>query len=200
MLFVDLQSQYKKYQAEIDARMRAVLAHGQFIMGPEIAELEAALAEYVRVKHAITVASGTDSLEIAFRASASAPATKSSPCRSPGSAPRKHWPGRRQAGLRGYRAELLQHECRALKAAITPRTKAIMPVSLFGQMPDYRQINHRRKHRLPVWKMARRALAPPNGAGELRGHPIGSTSFFPAKPLGCYGEGGALFAVTMTGR
>src|SRR5512147_2160550 len=68
MQFIDLQHQYRRHQGEIDARMKRVLEHGQYIMGPEIAELEAALATYVGVKHAITVASGTDSLEIALRA------------------------------------------------------------------------------------------------------------------------------------
>src|SRR5512139_2449140 len=68
MEFIDLKSQYGKYQAEIDARLNAVLTHGHFIMGPEIAELEAQLAQYVGVKHCITVASGTVSLEIALRA------------------------------------------------------------------------------------------------------------------------------------
>ena len=68
MEFVDLKSQYRAYQNEIDARMRAVLDHGHFIMGPEIAELEGLLAEYVGVKHCLTVASGTHSLEIALRA------------------------------------------------------------------------------------------------------------------------------------
>ena len=68
MQFIDLKVQYQRYQSEIDARMRAVLEHGQYIMGPEIAEVEQALATYVGVNHCLTVASGTDSLEIALRA------------------------------------------------------------------------------------------------------------------------------------
>jgi UDP-2-acetamido-2-deoxy-ribo-hexuluronate aminotransferase len=68
MEFIDLKQQYRRYQAEIDARLHQVLEHSHFIMGPEIAECEAALAKYVGVTHAITVASGTDSLEIALRA------------------------------------------------------------------------------------------------------------------------------------
>src|SRR5215510_14922308 len=68
MEFIDLKTQYARYKAEIDARMAAVLGHAHFIMGPEITELETALASYVGVKHAITVATGTDSLEIALRA------------------------------------------------------------------------------------------------------------------------------------
>src|SRR5437667_4821462 len=68
MEFVDLRTQYRRYQAAIDARIQAVLDHGHFIMGPEIFELETALAHFVGVKHCITVASGTDSLEIALRA------------------------------------------------------------------------------------------------------------------------------------
>src|SRR5690349_2300687 len=68
MQFIDLATQYQRYQAEIDGRMKAVLAHGQFIMGPEIAEVEKELASYVGARHAITVSSGTHSLEIALRA------------------------------------------------------------------------------------------------------------------------------------
>ena len=68
MQFIDLKTQYERHRAEIDGRMHRVLEHGQFIMGPEIAELESALARFVGAKHAITVASGTDSLEIALRA------------------------------------------------------------------------------------------------------------------------------------
>src|SRR5215831_14068262 len=68
MEFIDLKEQYRRYQPEIDARIQRVLAHGHFIMGPEIAELEVALAKYVGSKHCITVSSGTQSLEIALRA------------------------------------------------------------------------------------------------------------------------------------
>ena len=68
MEFIDLKTQYRKYQAEIDLRMKRVLEHGQFVMGPEILELEKALASYTGARHCLTVASGTDSLEIALRA------------------------------------------------------------------------------------------------------------------------------------
>ena len=68
MQFIDLKTQYQRYQTEIDARMKAVLDHGKFIMGPEIAEMEQTLAEYVGVEHCISVSSGTHSLEIALRA------------------------------------------------------------------------------------------------------------------------------------
>ena len=68
MQFIDLQKQYRLYQSEIDDRIRKVLTHGQFILGPEIAELESLLAAYVGARHCVAVASGTDSLEIALRA------------------------------------------------------------------------------------------------------------------------------------
>ncbi len=84
MEFIDLKTQYRSYQAEIDQRMRSVMDHGRFIMGPEVPELEDALAQYVGVKHCIAVSSGTHSLEIALRASVSAPAMKSSPFPLPG--------------------------------------------------------------------------------------------------------------------
>ena len=197
MHFIDLQTQYQKYQAEIDARMRAVLTHGQFIMGPEIAELEAALARYVGVKHCITVASGTDSLEIALRALGigagdeviTVPFT---------------WISTAEAvALTGAQPVFVDIEARTynidldqIEAAITPRTKAIMPVSLFGQMPDYERINALAARRgLPVIEDAAQSFgATQRGRRSCAATLIGSTSFFPAKPLGCYGEGGALFA------
>lgn len=76
MQFIDLKQQYLNYQPEIDAGIRKVLEHGNFILGPEIAELEKALADYVGVPHAITCASGTDSLEIALRALGIGPGTR----------------------------------------------------------------------------------------------------------------------------
>lgn len=196
MQFIDLRTQYQRYQAEIDARMARVLEHGQFIMGPEIAELETVLASFVDVKHAIAVASGTDSLEIALRALGigpgdeviTVPFTWISSCEV--------------IGLVGatpvfvdiepaiYNLDIAQ-----LERAISPRTKAIMPVSLFGQMPDYDVINAiAARHNVVVIEDAAQSFgATQRGRKSCGVTKIASTSFFPAKPLGCYGDGGALF-------
>lgn len=197
MEFIDLKTQYAKYQREIDSRMRAVLEHGKFIMGPEIAELEEELARYVGVKHCITVASGTMSLEIAFRALDIGPGDEVI------TAPFTWISSAETIGLVGARPifvdiepETFNIDIDLLEAAITPRTKAIMPVSLFGQMPDYARINEiAAKHGIPVVEDAAQSFgATQNGRRSCAVTPISSTSFFPAKPLGCYGDGGALFA------
>lgn len=196
MDFIDLRAQYRAYQAEIDARMRRVLEHGQFVLGPEVAELEAALAAYVGVPHAITVASGTDSLEIALRALGIGPGDEVITVPFT-------WISTAEAVLLvGARPVFVDIEPATyniavdqVEAAITPRTRALMPVSLFGQMPDFERLNTlAARHGLAVIEDAAQSF----GATQLGRRSggvttIGSTSFFPAKPLGCYGEGGALF-------
>ena len=196
MEFIDLQTQYLRYQPEIDARMQAVLRHGRFIMGPEIAELEAQLADRVGVRHAITVASGTDSLEIALRALGIGPGDEVITVPFT-------WISTAEAiGLVGARpvfvdidADTYTMDPERLEAAVTPRTRAIIPVSLFGQMPDFDRINAiAARHRLPVLEDAAQSFgATQRGRRSGGATRLGSTSFFPAKPLGCYGDGGALF-------
>ena len=196
MEFIDLKKQYHAYKVEIDARMASVLEHGRFIMGPEIAELERLLAEFVGVKHAITVASGTDSLEIALRAMEigngdeviTVPFT---------------WISTAEAvALTGARpvfvdidAETYNLDPSALEAAITERTRAIMPVSLYGQVAELGTINEiAAKHGLPVIEDAAQSFGAEQGGRRSCGlSSVGSTSFFPAKVFGCYGDGGALF-------
>jgi UDP-2-acetamido-2-deoxy-ribo-hexuluronate aminotransferase len=196
MQFTDLQEQYRRYQPQIDARMRTVMDHGHFIMGPEIAECEQALAAYVGVKHAITVASGTDSLEIALRAWGIG--TSDEVITVPFT-----WISSAEAiGLVGAKPVFVDIDpldfnidAAKLEAAITSRTKAIMPVSLFGQMPDFAEINAiADKHGIPVLEDAAQSFgASQHGRKSCAVSTAGSTSFFPAKPLGCYGDGGALF-------
>ena len=196
MQFIDLKAQYQKYQADIDRRMAAVLEHGHFIMGPEIAELESALAAYVGVKHCITAASGTDSLEIALRALGIGPGDEVI------TVPFTWISSAEVIGLVGAKPVFVDIEpvtfniaVNQIEAAITPRTKAILPVSLFGQMPNYELINAiASKQGIPVIEDGAQSF----GATQRGRHScgvtlIGSTSFFPAKPLGCYGDGGALF-------
>jgi UDP-2-acetamido-2-deoxy-ribo-hexuluronate aminotransferase len=196
MQFIDLQTQYQKHKAEIDQRIHSVLDHGQFIMGPEIAELESRLAAYVGVKHCLTVASGTDSLEIALRALKiglgdeviTVPFT---------------WISTAEViGLVGAKPvfididpETYNIDVDLIEQAITSRTKAIIPVSLFGQMPDYERINQiAAKFNLTVMEDAAQSFgATQNGRRSCGVTSVSSTSFFPAKPFGCYGDGGALF-------
>lgn len=197
MQFIDIQEQYKRYQAEIDARIKTVLAHGHFILGPEVAELEKVLADYVGVKHCITVASGTDALEIALRALNVGPGDEVV------TVPFTWISTAEVIGLVGAKPVFVDIEPESynldidqLESVVTERTKAIMPVSLFGQMPDYERINAiAARHGLVVIEDAAQSFgATQRGRRSCGVTRLGSTSFFPAKPLGCYGDGGALFA------
>jgi UDP-2-acetamido-2-deoxy-ribo-hexuluronate aminotransferase len=197
MEFIDLKEQYRRYKAETDDRIQRVLAHAHFIMGPEIAELEEALAKYVGVKHCITVASGTASLEIALRALGIGPGDEVV------TVPFTWISTAEVIGLVGARPVFVDVEAGSynmdlgrLEAAITARTKAILPVSLFGQMPDYEKINEiAARHGVPVLEDGAQSFgATQRGRRSCGVTAIGSTSFFPAKPLGCFGDGGALFA------
>ncbi len=197
MEFIDCKEQYRRYKTEIDDRMRAVLAHGQYVMGPEVLELEQALARYVGVKHCITASSGTHTLEIALRALGIGPGDEVV------TVPFTWISTAEVIALVGARPVFVDIEpdtfninVDLLPAAINSRTKAILPVSLFGQMPDYERINAcAAQHGLPVLEDAAQSLgAEQRGRKSGSATTIGSTSFFPAKPLGCYGEGGALFS------
>lgn len=196
MEFIDLKTQYLKYKTEIDARIHRVLDHGRFIMGPEIDELEAQLSTYTGARHAITVASGTDSLEIALRALDIGPGDEviTTPFTWISSA--------EVIGLVGARPVFVDIDAAdynidiaLMEAAITSRTKALMPISLFGQMPDYARINAiAARHGIPVIEDAAQSFgASRDGRKSCSVTAIASTSFFPAKPLGCFGDGGALF-------
>ncbi len=197
MEFIDLKEQYRRYKGEIDDRIQRVLNHGHYVMGPEIAELETALAAYVGVKHCITVASGTDSLEIALRALNIGPGDEVITVPFT-------WISTAEAiALVGAKPVFVDIETVSfnididqIEAAITANTKAIIPVSLFGQMPDYGRINEiAKRHGLTVIEDAAQSFgATQNGVRSCGITAIGSTSFFPAKPFGCYGDGGALFS------
>ncbi len=196
MEFVDLGVQYRTHKAAIDERIHRVLDHGRFIMGPEIGELEKELSTYVGVRHCITVASGTDALEIALRALGIGPGDEVV------TVPFTWISSAEVIGLVGASPVFVDIEpitfnidVTRIEAAITKRTKAILPVSLFGQMPDYTRINEiAARHGIPVIEDAAQSFgATQNGRRSCGVTAIGSTSFFPAKPLGCYGDGGALF-------
>lgn len=196
MQFIDLKTQYSRYREAIDRRIGRVLEHGQYILGPEINELETALARYVGVRHAITVASGTVSLEIALRALGVGPGDEviTVPFTWISTAEVVMLVGARPVFV-DIEPVTFNIDIDKIEPAITPRTKAIIPVSLFGQMPDYDRINAiAEKHGLAVIEDAAQSFgATRNGRKSCGVTLVGSTSFFPAKPLGCYGDGGALF-------
>ncbi len=152
MEFIDLKEQYRRYKADIDERVLRVLSHGQFIQGPEVSEVETALTKFTGVKHCISVASGTASLEIALRALEIGPGDEVI------TVPYTWISSAEVVALVGARPVFVDIEpatyninVDAISAAITPKTKAIMPVSLFGQMPDYDRINAiAAAHNLPV--------------------------------------------------
>jgi UDP-2-acetamido-2-deoxy-ribo-hexuluronate aminotransferase len=194
--FVDLATQQDRIRGELERRIDTVLRHGHYIMGPEIAELETKLAAYVGTRSCITCASGTDSLEIALRALGigqgdeviTTPFTWISTAETiaqVGAAP----------VFVDIEPDYFNIDVEQIEQAITPRTKAIMPVSLFGQMADLGRINAiAQKHGLPVIEDGAQSFgATQRGRRSCGMSTIGSTSFFPAKPLGCYGDGGALF-------
>jgi len=196
MQFIDLKTQYARYREEIDRRMAKVLEHGRFIMGPEISELETALAEYVGVSHAITTGSGTISLEIALRALGIGPGDEviTVPFTWISTAETIAAVGATPVFV-DIEDDTFNMNPALLMAAITVRTKAIMPVSLFGQMADYDSINAiAAEYGIPVIEDGAQSFgAKANGLLSCGVTTIASTSFFPAKPLGCYGDGGALF-------
>jgi UDP-2-acetamido-2-deoxy-ribo-hexuluronate aminotransferase len=194
--FVDLRAQYEACRPDIERRMQAVFDHGQFIMGPEIHELEQLLADYTQTRHCITVSSGTSSLEIALRALGIGPGDEV--ITVPFS-----WISSAEVialvGATPVFCDIEHHTFNmdpdAFLRAITPRTKAVIPVSLFGQMPDLEAIQAIAEPRgiAVIEDGAQSFGASRHGRPSCGASLIGSTSFFPAKPLGCYGDGGALF-------
>jgi UDP-2-acetamido-2-deoxy-ribo-hexuluronate aminotransferase len=194
--FIDLKEQYRRYKAETDQRVQRVIAHAQFVMGPEVAEVEEALAGYVGVRHCITVSSGTHSLEIALRALDIGPGDEVI------TVPFTWISTAEVIGLVGARPVFVDIEPATyninvdlIEGAVTPRTRAILPVSLFGQMADYERINDiAARHGLTVIEDAAQSFGATRHGRRSGGvTAVGATSFFPAKPLGCYGDGGALF-------
>ena len=196
MEFIDLKSQYKRLKAEIDARIQCVLDHGQYILGPEVAELEEKLAAYTGSKYCITVANGTDALQIAQMALGIGPGDE---VITPGFT---YIATAETVALLGAKPVYVDIDPRTynldpalLEAAITPRTKAIVPVSLYGQCADFDAINAiAAKHSIPVIEDAAQSFgASYKDRKSCNLSTIACASFFPSKPLGCYGDGGAIF-------
>jgi len=196
MDFIDLKTQYQRVRESMNRRMQAVLDHGQFILGAEGQELERKLAEYVGVKHCIGASSGTDTLLIALMAYGIGRGDEviTSPFTFIATGEMIALAGAKPVFV-DIDARTYNIDPRLLEAAITPRTKAIMPVSLYGQCGDMDGINAiARKHRIPVIEDGAQSFgAQYRGKRSCGLSEVGSTSFFPSKPLGCYGDGGALF-------
>jgi len=196
MDFIDLKSQYRRIKPSVDARIARVLEHGAYVMGPEVAELEQALARYCGTKHCVTVASGTDALMIALMALEIGPGDEVV------TVPFTFFATAEVIALVGATPVFVDIDPRTynmdpaqLEAAITPRTKAVMPVSLYGQCADFDAINAIAcGHGLPVIEDAAQSFgATYKGRRSNALSLIGASSFFPSKPLGAYGDGGALF-------
>ncbi len=196
MEFTDLKTQYRTLRESINGRIQKVLDHGQYIMGPEVKELEDRLSAYTGAKHCITVASGTEALLISLMAI----------CIKPGdeviTTPFSFIATAEVIVLLGAKPVFVDIEsdtcninAALIEAKITDKTKAIMPVSLYGQPADMYEINAiAEKHGLVVIEDAAQSFgATYKGKKSCNLSTIGCTSFFPSKPLGCYGDGGAIF-------
>ncbi|WP_428397789.1 DegT/DnrJ/EryC1/StrS family aminotransferase [Marinobacter salarius] len=196
MQFIDLAAQQARIKDQIDANIQKVLAHGKYILGPEVAELEEKLAAYTGAKHCITVANGTDALQIAQMALGIG---RGDEVIVPGFS---YIATAETVALLGAKPVYVDIDPKTynlnpgnIEAAITPRTKAIIPVSLYGQCADFDAINQiAKKHNLPVIEDGAQSFgARYKGKKSCNLSTIGCTSFFPSKPLGCYGDGGAIF-------
>ena len=196
MEFTDLKAQYRAVKKSVDGRIQRVLDHGQFIMGPEVRELEEKLEAYTGARHCVTVASGTEALLISMMALGIKPGDEviTSPFTFIATAEMIVLLGAKPVFV-DVEEDTANIDTRNIEAAITPRTRAIMPVSLYGQPSDMDEINDiGAKHGLPVIEDAAQSFgATYKGRKSCNLSTIGCTSFFPSKPLGCYGDGGAIF-------
>lgn len=196
MQFVDLKKQYGAIQGAVDDRIRQVLNHGRFILGPEVDELEERLADYVGVDHCIAVANGTDALQIALMAAGVGPGDEVlSPAFSYiATAETIAVLGAKPAYV-DVEADTYNIDATKLETAINEKTKAVIPVSLYGQCADFDEINAvAAAHGLTVIEDGAQSFGASYKDRRSCGlSKIACTSFFPSKPLGCYGDGGALF-------
>jgi UDP-2-acetamido-2-deoxy-ribo-hexuluronate aminotransferase len=196
MQFIDLKTQQARIKDKIDANIQKVLAHGGYIKGVEVAELEERLAKFTGAKHCIGCGNGTDALQIAqmaldighgdevitpgftYVATAETPAVLGA-----------------KPVFVDINADSYNIDYTKIEDAITDKTKAIIPVSLYGQCADFDEINAiAKKYNLPVIEDAAQSFgAIYKGTRSCNLTTIATTSFFPSKPLGAYGDGGAIF-------
>ena len=197
MDFIDLKTQYRRLREPINRRIQAVLDHGQFVLGAEVGELEQRLADFVGANHCISVSSGTDALLIALMALDIGPGDEviTTPFTFIATAE-----AIALLGATPVFVDIDRPTCNIdpglIEPAVTGRTRAIIPVSLFGQCADFDRINGiGERHGIAVIEDAAQSL----GATYRERYscalsPLAAASFYPSKPLGCYGEGGAVFA------
>lgn len=194
--FIDLKTQYQALKPQIQARIDAVLEHGQYIMGPEVKELEERLTAYTGAKHCITAASGTEALLISLMALGIQPGDEiiTTPFTFVATAEVIVLLGAKPVFV-DIEADTCNINAGLIEEKITDKTKAIMPVSLYGQPADMDEINAiAAKYNIPVIEDAAQSFgAEYKGKKSCNLSTIGCTSFFPSKPLGCYGDGGAIF-------
>ncbi len=196
MPFIDLAAQQARLRPHLERGIEAVLRHGRYVLGPEVAELESRLADFVGVSHCITVSSGTDALFIALMALGIGPGDEviTTPFTFIATAEAIALTGARPCFV-DIDPKTYNLDPSGIEAAITPRTRAIIPVSLYGQCADFDRINEiAEKSRLPVIEDGCQSFgAEYKGRRSCGLTQIGVTSFFPSKPLGGYGDGGAIF-------
>ena len=196
MQFIDLAAQQARIRTDIEKRVKAVLDHGQYILGKEVFELEERLAEFVGVKHCVGVASGTDALLIALMALGVRPGDEviTTPFSFIATAEVIALLGAKPVFVDILR-DTYNINPALIEAAITDRTKAILPVSLYGQCPDFDSIKSiAKRHGIPVIEDAAQSFgALYKGRRSCSLTELACTSFFPSKPLGGYGDGGACF-------
>ncbi len=203
MEFIDLKAQQKQaisneinLKDQINSNIRKVLDHGKYILGPEVKEIEVLLAEYVGVKHCIAVSSGTDALFIAMLALDIKKGDEII------TTPFSFMATAETISLLGaipvfvdIDKETYNLDSSLIEAAITNKTKAIIPVSLYGQPANFQEINKiAKKYGLPVIEDGAQSFGSTHhGFKSCSLSTIGTTSFFPSKPFGGYGDSGACF-------
>uniref|UniRef100_UPI002249A2D8 DegT/DnrJ/EryC1/StrS aminotransferase n=1 Tax=Psychrobacter cryohalolentis (strain ATCC BAA-1226 / DSM 17306 / VKM B-2378 / K5) TaxID=335284 RepID=UPI002249A2D8 len=196
MQFIDLVAQQDRIKDKLNTNIQKVLAHGQYILGPEVHELEEKLSAYTGAKYCITCANGTDALQIAQMVFGIGPGDE---VITPGFTYIATAETVAVLGAKPIYVDInpktYNLDVEQLEAAITPRTKAIIGVSLYGQCADYDAINAiAAKYNIPVIEDAAQSFgASYKGRKSCNLTTIACTSFFPSKPLGCYGDGGAIF-------
>ncbi len=200
--FFDIQAQYQAHKQEIDQAVLDVMASGKFIMGPQVRELEEQLESYTGAKHCVSCANGTDALQIALMAIGVGLGDEviTTPFTFIATAETIALLGAKPVFVDIEEdSYLIDH--RLIADKITDKTKAIIPVSLYGQIPDMDKINRvaeqysqRLGHKIYVIEDAAQSFgAKYKGRKSCNVSDIATTSFFPTKPLGCYGDGGAIF-------
>jgi len=201
--FIDLETQQKRIRKPLEQRLKKILDHGQYIMGPEVFELEEQLAEYCGVKHAISCSSGTDALLIPLMAWGIGPgdAVFTTPFTYHATAEVVSILGATPVFVDVYEStfnidcEKLEIEIKKVIKEGKLKPKAIIPVDLFGLPARYRLIDKiAKKYNLKVLEDAAQSFGGSIGEKKVGSFgDVAATSFYPAKPLGCYGDGGAIF-------